>query len=70
MTSMDRSDLKAFVLLLVIGIPLGTVRAIGDWGPWASGLSATAALLVIGGLAWGFDPGASRHRRRRRATPK
>ena len=57
---MDRSDLKALILLLLIGVPLAAIGALNDWGPNASLAAATVTILIAGGLAWGVGPPSGR----------
>ena len=52
--SMDRSDLKALLLALIIGLPLASLGAINDWGPGASLLAAGTTLVIAGFGAWGL----------------
>lgn len=65
---MSRHDLtRVLVLALLVGVPLGVLQRVGEWGPWTMLIVTAVAMLAVGWVAWhaerrprGGPTGASR----------
>ncbi len=50
---MKRVGVSQVLLLgLLVGVPVGIAQELAGWGPWTLFVVTTAAMLLVGSVAW------------------